>query len=159
MLEQVDSSDWGTPLVPILKPNGELRVCADYKVTINKYLNEFKYPLPRNNEIFVALQRGQRFTKLDLSQAYNQLLLDQESQSLCTWSTHVGIFKVKRLPFGIKTAGSLFQKTIKSLLRNIPYVVIYQDDITITGLDLKSHVDTLRKVLGKLKSSGSHLNK
>jgi len=62
----------------------------------------------------------------------------------------VGIFKVKGLPFGIKTAASIFQKTMKSLLRNTPYVVVYQDDITITGLDLKSHVDTLRKVLGKL---------
>jgi len=76
MLEQVDSSDWGTPLVPILKPNGELRVCAVYKVTINKYLNEFRYPHPRIDEIFAALQGGQRFTKLDLSLAYNQLLLD-----------------------------------------------------------------------------------
>jgi len=116
MLEQVDSSDWGTPLVPILKPNGELRVWADYKVTINKYLNEFRYPLPRIDEIFAALQGGQRFTKLDLSQAYNQLLHDQESQSLCTWSTHVGIFKIKRLPFGTKTAASVFQKTMESLL-------------------------------------------
>lgn len=71
MLEQVDSSDWGTPLVPILKPNGELRVWADYKVTINKYLNEFRYPLPRIDEIFAALQGGQRFTKLDLFQAQN----------------------------------------------------------------------------------------
>jgi len=88
-----------------------------------------------------------------------QLLLDQESQSLCTWSTHVGIFKVKRLPFGIETAASIFQKTMESLLRNIPYVVVYQDDITITGFDLKSHVPTLRKVLGKLKSAGLHLNK
>jgi len=48
---------------------------------------------------------------------------------------------------------------MESLLRIIPYVVIYQDDITITSLDLKSYVDTLRKVLGKLKSAGLHLNK
>jgi len=44
---------------------------ADYKVIINKYLNEFRYPLPRIDEIFAALQGGQRFTKLDLFQAQN----------------------------------------------------------------------------------------
>jgi len=48
---------------------------------------------------------------------------------------------------------------MESLLRNIPYVVIYQDDITIIGLDLKSHVDTLKNVLGKLKLAGLQLNK
>lgn len=104
----------GTPLVPILKPNGELRICGDYKVTINKFLIDYKYPLPRIDEIFAALQGGKLFTKLDLSNAYNQLELDRESQLLCTWSTHIGTLKMKRMPFGIKPAAAIFQKQWKT---------------------------------------------
>lgn len=71
VLEPVDNSDWGTPLVSILKPNGDLRICGDYKVTINKFLVDFKYPLPRIDEIFASLRGGTIFTNLDLSNAYN----------------------------------------------------------------------------------------
>lgn len=158
VLEPVDNSDWGTPLVPILKPNGDLRICGDYKVTLNKFLLDFKYPLPRIDEIFASLEGGEVFTKLDLSNAYNQLVLDEESQFLCAWSTHIGTLKVKRLPFGVKTAAAIFQKTMENLLRDIPYVVVYQDDITITGKNMQEHIRTLKRVLQKLQSSGLKLN-
>ncbi|XP_037931955.1 uncharacterized protein K02A2.6-like [Teleopsis dalmanni] len=140
ILEPINNSDWGTPLVPVLKPNGEIRICGDYKTTINKYLHDYKYPLPRIEEIFTSLEGGELFTKLDLSNAYNQLILDEKSQLLCTWSTHLGTFKMKRMPFGIKPAASIFQKTVETLLCGIPYVVVYQDDITISGKNLKQHL-------------------
>lgn len=158
ILEPVDNSDWGTPLVPVVKPNGELRLCGDYKITINKFLMDFKYPLPRIDEIFASLEGGEVFTKLDLSNAYNQLVLDDESQLLCAWSTHIGTLKVKRLPFGVKTAAAIFQKTMENLLRNIPYVVVYQDDITVTGKTMQQHIRNLRLVLQKLQSAGLKLN-
>lgn len=92
MLCPIDNSDWGTPLVPLLKPSGEIRICGDYKVTINRFLIDFKYPLPRIDQIFASMQGGILYTKLDMSNAYNQLVLDEESQKLCTWSTHKGVF-------------------------------------------------------------------
>lgn len=158
ILEPVDHSDWGTPLVPILKPNGDIRICGDYKVTINKYLTDFKYPLPLIDEIFAALQGGQLFSKLDLSSAYNQLVLDEKSQLLCTWSTHIGTLKMKRLPFGIKPAAAIFQKTMENILQGIPFVVVYQDDITVSGKSMTEHIRNLKLVLNKLMLAGLKLN-
>lgn len=160
MLEPVTNSDWGTPIVPVLKPTREieLRICGDFSVTINKSIVDFKYPLPNIEEIFASLQGGQLFTKLDLANAYNQLELDEESQLLCTLSTHVGLFKVLRLPYGVKVAGAIFQKTIEMLLQGIPNCMNFMDDIVITGPNLHSHIETLRKVLAKLKSVGLRLN-
>lgn len=158
VLEPIDHAEWGTPLVPILKPNGELRICGDYKVTINKYLCDFKYPLPLIDEIFASLQGGELFSKLDLSSAYNQLILDEKSQLLCTWSTHIGTLKMKRLPFGVKTAAAIFQKTMENLLRDIPFVVVYQDDITISGENMSQHICNLKAVLNKLMAAGLKLN-
>ena len=106
----------------------------------------------------MSLEEEKLFTKLDLSQAYNQLLLNKQSQLMCSWSTHIGVFKVKRLPFGIKTTAAIFQTTIENLLRGIPHVVVYQDDITVTGPDTKSLLSNLETVLTKLQSVRLKLN-
>lgn len=138
VLERADNSDWGTPLVPILKPNGDLRICGDYKVALNKCLLDFRYPLPRIDEIFASLEGGELFTRLNLFNAYNQLVLGDESQLLCAWSAHIGTLKVKRLPFGVKTATAIFQKTMETLFRDILYVVVYQDDNSVTGRNMQA---------------------
>lgn len=73
VIRPIKTSDWGTPIVPILKNNGEIRICADYSTTINPHLIDNKYVLPNIDDIFAALCGGQFFTKLDLRSAYNNL--------------------------------------------------------------------------------------
>lgn len=153
-----NDSEWGTCLVPVLKPDGQLRLCGSYKETINRYLLSFQYPLPRIDQIFASMQGGQLFTKLDLSNAYNQLVLDDESQKLCTWSTHKGAFRITRMPFGIKPAAAIFQKTIENLIGEFKNVFCYQDDIVVTGPSFIEHLNLLKKVLFKLQSAGLRLN-
>jgi len=110
VIEKVDNAQWGTSLVPIIKPNGTVRLCADYKTTINKYLEDYNYPVPKVEELFVALQGGKFFSKLDFINAYNQLEICEDTQKLLAWSTHKGIYKVKRTPLGTKPACSIFSK-------------------------------------------------
>jgi len=78
----VENAQWGTPLVPIIKPNGTVRLCADYKTTLNKCLDDYNYPLPKVEELFVALQGGKLFSKLDFINAYNQLEICEGTQKL-----------------------------------------------------------------------------
>ena len=59
-----------TPIVPVLKPNGQVRICGDFKVSVNQYLNLTQYPLPHIEEVFERLSGGQVFSKLDLPDAY-----------------------------------------------------------------------------------------
>ena len=61
----------------------------------------------------MQLNGGKSFTKIDLSDAYNQLVVDQESAKLLAWSTHKGLYKVNRLPFGIVPASAIFQRTLE----------------------------------------------
>ncbi|XP_046408462.1 uncharacterized protein LOC124172976 [Ischnura elegans] len=129
----VTNSELGTPLVPVMRPDGRLRLCVDYKVTVNKYLDDIKHPLPRIEELFAALQGGEYFTKLDFYQAYNQLESTDETKKLLAWSTHRGIFVPNRLPFGTKPACALFQKSVEKVLQGLTGVINFLDDIVVTG--------------------------
>ena len=100
IIEAVRFSDWAAPVVPVLKKDGSIRICGDSTLTINQAAPCEKYPLPKINDIFASLSGGQLFNKLDLSQAYQQVVLDETSQKYVVINTHLGLFKYKRLPLG-----------------------------------------------------------
>ena len=116
VLEPVRYSRWATRVVVVNKADGKLRLCGDYKVTVNRVAKADSYPLPRFEEILAALPNGSHFSKLDMSQAYQQLVVDEAAQQLLTINTHRGVFKVKRLAFGISAAPGLFQRVMKTVL-------------------------------------------
>ena len=104
IVERVDHSDWEAPIVIVPKKDGKLRICGDYKVTVNQELEIDQYPLPKPEELFATFAGGKIFTKLDLSQAYLQLQLDEKSTPFVTVNTHQGLYRYKRLPFGVASA-------------------------------------------------------
>ena len=102
-------SEWAAPIVPVLKHDGSMRICGDFKVTVNHVAMPDTYPLPKVADIFATLAGGDTFTKLDLAHAYQQLILDELSSNLVTINTSKGLFCYNRLPFGISAALSIFQ--------------------------------------------------
>ncbi len=110
IISPVQFSPWAAPIVPVLKHNGGMRICGDFKVTINQVLQPDSYPLPRIEELFASLSGGKHFTKLDLSQAYLQIELEEGSKQYVTVNTPKGLFKYNRLPFGVSSAPSIFRK-------------------------------------------------
>lgn len=88
ILYNVTSRDWATLIVPVVKPNGNVRICGDYKVTVNLLLEPVIYPLPRIEYIFARLAGGQTFTKIDLQQAYNQVKIGRTIPKSILPSTH-----------------------------------------------------------------------
>lgn len=109
-------SEWATSIVPIVKSYKTVRICGDYKVTVNRVSKLDNYPIPKTEDLFAVLGGGEHFSKLDLSQAYQQLELDEESKKYTTINTNNGLFQYNRLPFGISSAPGIFQRTIENLL-------------------------------------------
>ena len=110
-----------------------LSECEDYKQTINQAAKLDNYPIPKIEDLHATLRGGTEFTKLDLTQAYQQLELDEESQKYTTTNTHKDLFGYKHLAFRISSAPGIFQSTMESLLQGIPQVVVQIDDILMTG--------------------------
>ena len=82
VLEKTPYSKWAAPIVTVPKQDGQIRICGDYKVTINPEMDVDQHPLPKPDDIFATMAGGKLFTTLNLSHAYNQLLLDEESCKL-----------------------------------------------------------------------------
>ena len=100
IIRQVKSAEWASPLVIVHKKNGDIRICADFKVTINRHIDPRQHPIPDPNELLSRVAGGSLFTTLDLSQAYAQLPLSEESQKYCVIATRRGLYAYNRLPFG-----------------------------------------------------------
>jgi len=115
----VQHSEWAAPVVPVLKHDGTMRICGDYRVTINKAAKIDAYPLPRVEDLFAALSGGKYFSKLDMSQAYLQVPIEENSRELATINTHRGLFQYTRLPFGVSTAPAVFQRCMENLFQSV----------------------------------------
>ena len=88
VLEKVTHSDWAAPIVAVPKSDGTIRLCGDYKVTVNPVLDVDQYPLLCPEDLMFSLTGGLKFSKLNLSSAYQQMPLDEDSREYVTINTH-----------------------------------------------------------------------
>ncbi|GFW78351.1 uncharacterized protein K02A2.6 [Trichonephila clavipes] len=156
--EKVDSCEWSTPVVPVVKSDGSIRLCADYSVTLNPNLIVPQNPLPRLDEIFGSLNGGKQFTKLDFKHAYLQMKVHPDSQKLMTINTHKGLYICKRLMYGLNGAPAIWQRYVDGLFQGMEGVKVFMDDARITGSDEISHFTALEEFFKKCREHGLKLN-
>ena len=114
IVERIQFSEWAAPVVPVLKQDGSTRLCGDYKLTVNRVAKLDTYPLPIVDDLLATLAGGSFFMKLDLSQVYQQVQLDPESQQFVTINAMKGLYHYTSLPFGVNSAPSIFQRVINN---------------------------------------------
>ena len=123
-------------------------------MTINQSLEVDQYPLPKPDDLFASLAGGVRFSKINLTQVYLQMPLEEESREFITVNTHMGLYRYTRLPFGIASAPAIFQRTMDTILQGLHHVQCYIDDILVTGADDEVHLRNLEEVLTRLRTHG-----
>ncbi len=117
VVKKTNFSDWATPLVLVKKADGSIRVCGDFKSTVNAQLQIDKYPIPKPEDLFQKLSGGRYFSKIDLKEAYLQLPLDEESKKYLTVNTPIDLLQYQRLPFGVASAAAIFQRYIDQIVK------------------------------------------
>ncbi|XP_046145480.1 uncharacterized protein K02A2.6-like [Osmia bicornis bicornis] len=158
VLIPVPSSEWATPIVPVIKKNGEVRICGDYSVTLNKNIVIDQRPLPTFDELVSSMSGMKYFSKIDLRKAYLQLQVVPEDQHLLTISTHCGLYKVTRLMYGIASAPAIWQRTIETILQGIENLSVFLDDIKIASKTKEKHVSKLEEVFKRLHDANVKIN-
>ena len=153
-----NSTEWCSPLVVARKKNGQIRLCTDFR-SLNKYVKIPHFPIPDMLDIFSRLENSEIFSLLDCSSAFHQIKISPESQPLLTFATSIGRFCWTRLPYGLRSSPEVFQNLLSNLLKDIPKVFVFFDDILIAASNKSEHDEILSQVLNKLRTSGITLNK
>lgn len=158
IIEKVNKpSKWVSPLVPIIKDNGDLRLCIDMR-RANVAIMRENHPLPVIDDFLPRLNNAKYFSRLDVKNAFHQLEIRESCRYITTFITHKGMFRYKRLLFGVNCAPEIFQKVMENLLVECENAINYIDDIIVFGTNENSHYKSLSQVLEILKNNGVVLN-
>ena len=155
IIEPVEKpTDWVNALVIVSKPNGKLRICLDPR-PLNKAIKRQHHKLPTAEEIISQMHGAHYFTKLDASNGFWQIRVDNESADLLTFGTPFGRYRFKRLPFGIHSASEVFQAEVANIISGIEGCANSQDDIIVWGATKKEHDQRLRSCLTRIITTTS----
>ena len=157
VIKKTEKSCWASPIVVVPKADNTVRICGDYKSTINQSVEDEQYVLPTTQDLYTALVGSKVFSKLDLSHAYAQLNVDKESQEYLTIATHKGLYSYLKLPYGVKSSPKIFQAKMDQILLGVEKCVCKQDDILIGGNDWQENLRILADVLDRLHRDNLHL--
>lgn len=152
---EASASPWSSPVVPVRKKDGSIRLCVDYR-SLNRVTKPDKFPIPNLSDSIFGLYGVKYFTRLDLVRGFYQVPLNEESKELTAFSTPHGHWHFNVLSFGLKNAPSAFQRGMQEVLREFPWkkVVVYVDDILIMENSFDSHLALVGDVLHTLADHG-----
>ena len=118
-----------------------------------------RYLVPTVDEVLQDLNKSKYFSKLDLNSAYHQIELEPESRDITTFSTHRGLFRYKRLMFGVSCAPEMYQKILQQVLQECKGAHNIFDDIIIHVETEEEHDIRFEKVVQVLNERGLTFNR
>ena len=153
------TSPWNSPIVPVRKKDGTVRLCIDYRKLNSATLRPI-YPIPSSRELFDTLKDAKYFSTLDLTKGYYQIQIEEQDICKTAFTTKHGQYEFLRMPFGLSGAPATFQRALSLILSEYNWrdCVIYLDDVLIFGSSIEEHNNRLKKVLNALNAANVKLS-
>ena len=124
----------------------DFRQCGDYR-PLNMETTLDRYPLPGIEDIFNKMGGATVFSKLDLRSGYHQMPLREEDWcKTAFWGANRVLWEWLVVPFGLKNAPPYFQRRMDEVLRGLPFVRCYIDDIVVWSNNLEEHLQHLEQI-------------
>ena len=148
------ASPWASPVVLIMKKDGSIRFCVDYR-QLNQVTVRDVYPLPRIDDSLARLGTGKIFSSFDLCAGYWQIPMAEEDKPKTAFITEDGLFEFNVMPFGLTNAGATFQRFMDAALAGLKWntLLVYIDDIIVFSPSFEQHLSDLREVFERLKAA------
>lgn len=158
IIEPVEGpTPWVSPIVIIPKPGGDVRICVDMRQANSAVIRE-RHPIPTVDEVIHRMNESTVFSKIDLKCGFHQIELTEDSRVITTFACHTGLFRYKRLMFGITSAPELFQHVIQQVIADCEGVENISDDLIVHGNSDDEHDKRLVKVIETLIKNGLTIN-
>ena len=159
VIEKVEGpTPWVSPLVPIPKKDNDVRICVDMWAA-NKAVQRERFPMPNIEHTLEQMNGAKVFSCLDFKSSFHQIEIESESRYITTFACHTGLYRYKRLFFGINSAPETHQRIIQHLIQDIPGCKNIADDIIIFAQNQEEHNKILRMLLTRLRDKNHTLNK
>jgi len=154
-----DYSEWVSNMVPVLKKNGKIRVCADFR-DLNKASPKDDFPLPHIDILVDNTADHAMLSFMDGYAGYNQIKMAKEDVSKTAFITPWGTFAYTVMPFGLINAGATYQRTAQTLLHDMMHkeVEVYVDDMIVKSKEREDHIKNLRKIFIRIREHKLRLN-
>ncbi len=152
-------SPWCSPLGPVRKANGDIRLCVDFR-RVNELTVKDPYYMSVLEELLMKVGGSKCLSKLDLTKGFHQLAIKLEDRPKTAFVSPFGKFQYNRVPFGLSNAPAMFQRAVELVLVDcVNLTGIYIDDILITLDCWEARLGHISDVLGKLSEAGFKCNK
>ena len=148
------NSKWCSPMIPVKKPDGSIRICGDFR-KLNAITTTEPYCIPRLEELLSKVGDSAVLSKIDLAKGFHQVSVYEEDSGKLTIVTPFGKWRYVKMPFGVASAPATFQKLMDIVLKDCTeYSCVYIDDILIWSTSWKQHLEDLNAVFAELKKAG-----
>lgn len=154
VIEPCKFSRWLNNIVPVRKPSGQYRICLDFR-KLNEMSEKDYYPFPGLHSVLERLGSAKYFSVIDLSDAFWQVPLNQESRDKTAFRTARGLYQFKVMPFGLHGSPATLNRLMRIALGNDlePWVSTYLDDVIIAAKTLEEHFRLLKLVSDRLRAA------
>ena len=157
IVRETEPTDWCSPIVPVPKPNGRVRICVDLK-RLNASVKREHFPLPTVEDTLSKVADSSLFSTIDANSGFWQIPLAESASKLTTFITPHGRFRFLRMPFGITSAPEIFQRRLQTLLEDVEGAEVFMDDVLVHGKTIGDHDKIFDTVRSKMASAGLTLN-
>lgn len=151
------SSNWASPIHLVKKTDGSWRMCGDYRA-LNTITIPDRYPVPYLQDFTYILSGCTIFSKVDLLRAFHQVPVEECDIAKTAISTPYGAYEYLRMPFGLRNAAQTQQRLMDEVLRGLPFIFVYLDDILVASQNAKEHRSHLRQVFDRIQKYGLVVN-
>ncbi|XP_071144097.1 uncharacterized protein [Mytilus edulis] len=155
---QKSNSPWGSPLQLVVKKNGKIRPCCDYRF-LNALTRLDSFPIPRIQDCLDAVGGATLMSTFDLTSGYHQIPMKKDDISKTAFVTKYGLYEFKTMPFGVCNGPATCQRLMELVLHGLQWQIclIYLDDIIVFSNGFEEHMSRLDTVLNRILESGLKL--
>lgn len=152
------TSEYASPIVLVWKPNGDLRVCTDFR-WLNKRTLRDAHPLPHQADCLAALGGNSLFSTMDLTSGFYNMPLHKDDRKYSAFTTPMGLYEYNRLPQGLCNSPGSFMRMMTSIFGDQNYLSLlcYLDDLLVFAPDEKTALERLETVFSRLRGHGLKL--
>ena len=153
--------EWLSNIVPVLKKNGKLRVCIDFR-NLNTASPKDEYPMPIADVLVDGVAGHKIFSFMDRHSSYNQIFIAEEDVHKTAFRCpgSIGTFEWVVMPFGLKNAGATYQRAMNLIFHDMigKFMEVYIDDVVFKSQDFNTHLKNLEKAFLRMRKHKLKMN-